>query len=643
MSTTARRGFLPREGLYIDPIVNALRRSILHPLFTVTLLHLVRTHTFASLGPYEKVLQITATATVLFWLNDWLSTKSANNWVADDSWDWKKELVVVTGGSGGIGAGVAQRLADMGARVVVLDIIPLTYSSETNRIVYHKCDLSDEKEIAAVCETIRSEVGDPTVLVNNAGLSRGRTIAEGTYADNSITLKTNLLAPFLLTKEFLPAMIRRNHGHIFNVASMSAYIPPPGLADYAASKAGLIAFHECLAQELRAQNAPKVRTSLAVLSFTKTPLFKGETNQSRFMMPLLHVDTVVDAIVDILDSGLGQTIFLPGIFRYFAGLRGAPGWVQDLVRGGTKSLKVDFKGRQEIDPQTAPFGYIVSEGPCDLHCPRPGFWNNRIPTGPLVFQDLEPFWYPASINQYMTVDSTSGYWFPYYGSASHRLCAPLPSASPTQATTLSYPCTSSEGSGNIAIADFDTNTSSSGQTDGQSTTSETETEPSSPINAASNPTRPLNWGSDTSFQPNNNYTRPADQLSENDTINRLLENSKCLIRHYQDLCATPRPSRHIIRGRPRGSLNKLPRKSIPRSESRSKAAHIRSEQVRRDLVNKGFEELEAVVPRLRGQRFSKSHTLRVVCDWIEELSLGNEALKAQLAELDRNLANHDSG
>ncbi|KAL2797425.1 hypothetical protein BJX66DRAFT_335046 [Aspergillus keveii] len=352
MSTTAKRGFLPREGLYVDPIVSGLRRSIFHPVFTLAFLYLLRHGTFSSLAQYEKAMQITTAASVLVWLNDWLSTKSANNWITDKSWDWKKEVVVVTGGSGGIGAGVAQRLAAMGARVVVLDIIPLTYKPETNRIMYHKCDLSDEKEIAAVCEKIRVEVGDPTVLLSNAGLSRGRTIAEGTYADNSITLKTNLLAPFLLTKEFLPAMIRRNHGHIFNVASMSAYIPPPALADYAASKAGLVAFHECLAQELRVQNAPKVRTSLAVLSFTKTPLFKGETNQSHFLMPLLHVDTVVDAIVDILDSGLSQTIFLPGIFRFFAGLRGAPGWLQDLVRGGTKSLKVDFKGRQKIDPQT---------------------------------------------------------------------------------------------------------------------------------------------------------------------------------------------------------------------------------------------------------------------------------------------------
>ncbi|KAL2827501.1 short chain dehydrogenase/reductase family protein [Aspergillus pseudoustus] len=350
--TTPKRGFLPREGLYIDPIAKAIRKSILHPIFTLTLLHLVHRRSLSSAVPYEKLIRLAAAASVLLWVNDWLSTKIRNNWVVDKTWDWNKELVVVTGGSGGIGAGVAQRLAAMGARVVVVDIIPLTFKPENKRILYHKCDLSNEQEIAAVCEKIRSEVGNPTVLLNNAGLSRGRTVVEGTYGDNNITLKTNLLAPFLLAREFLPAMIQQNHGHIFNVASVSAYIPPPGLADYAASKAGLIAFHECLAQELRVQNAPKVRTSLAVLSFTKTPLFKGETNQSQFLMPLLHTETVVDAIVDVFDSGLSQTIFLPGIFRYVAGLRGAPDWVQDLVRGGTKSLKVDFKGRQEIDPRT---------------------------------------------------------------------------------------------------------------------------------------------------------------------------------------------------------------------------------------------------------------------------------------------------
>lgn len=125
MSTIDKSKFLPREGLYIDPIVAALRKSVFHPLFTLLCLYMVGK--FSSFASWEKPLQITSAASVLLWLNNWLSTKSRNNWVIDDTWDWKKELVVVTGGSGGIGAGVAQRLAALGSRVVVLDIIPLTF------------------------------------------------------------------------------------------------------------------------------------------------------------------------------------------------------------------------------------------------------------------------------------------------------------------------------------------------------------------------------------------------------------------------------------------------------------------------------------------------------------------------------------
>jgi len=80
--------------------------------------------------------------------------------------------------------------------------------------------------------------------VNNAGLSRGYTVAEGSYHDKDLTFRINLLASFLMTKEVLPSMISKNHGHIFSVASMSAFIPPACLADYSASKAALVAFNE---------------------------------------------------------------------------------------------------------------------------------------------------------------------------------------------------------------------------------------------------------------------------------------------------------------------------------------------------------------------------------------------------------------
>lgn len=78
---------------------------------------------------------------------------------------------------------------------------------------------------------------------------------------------------------------------------------------------------QSLSLELKYRHAAlKVRTSLAVLSFTKTPLFKGETNQAHFLFPLMHVDTVGGMIVETLYSGFGRTFYLPGIFRFFAGI-----------------------------------------------------------------------------------------------------------------------------------------------------------------------------------------------------------------------------------------------------------------------------------------------------------------------------------
>lgn len=98
--------------------------------------------------------------------------------------------------------------------------------------------------INSVCRRIQSELGHPTVLINNAGLTRGRNLIFTTENDVALTLHTNLHAHFHLLREFLPKMVEANHGHIVTVASAAGYIGPPGLVDYAASKAGAIAVHE---------------------------------------------------------------------------------------------------------------------------------------------------------------------------------------------------------------------------------------------------------------------------------------------------------------------------------------------------------------------------------------------------------------
>jgi hypothetical protein len=113
--------------------------------------------------------------------------------------------------------------------------------------------------------------------------------------------------------------------------------------------------------------------SLGIFSFIKTPLFQGETRQSSFFFPLLHVDSVGEALVDALYGGYGKTIYMPGTMRYVAMLaglppsvlfssrvadrfswtqRGAPEWMMRGVREGTQSLGVNFKGRQTVNEKT---------------------------------------------------------------------------------------------------------------------------------------------------------------------------------------------------------------------------------------------------------------------------------------------------
>ncbi len=304
----------PSSSAHLRQLLD-LASSLNIDLSTINLPQLAQTALY--LGGAGLVLSANA------WLNKW----SANNWTASrpGEWShWEREIVVVTGGSSGIGAQVVQGLLARNpqTRIAIIDFAPLAWTPPAGvlgaNLHYFQADLSKSDEVRAVCARVRDEVGHPTVLVNNAGLARGFGTLEGTYADVEVTLKTNLTAPFLLVKEFVPEMARNNHGHVVNVCSTSAVVPPPDIVDYAASKAGVQALHEGLSMELKHRyNAPKVRLTNCLFNFIRTPLLRGSSpDQPQFLVPLLHVETVSGAIVDALYSGYGSVIYLPGFMRY---------------------------------------------------------------------------------------------------------------------------------------------------------------------------------------------------------------------------------------------------------------------------------------------------------------------------------------
>lgn len=273
-----------------------------------------------------------------------------NNWT-NDTYDWNKEIVVVTGGSDGIGAIVVKLLAERGIKVVVLDVQELQYECPPT-VQYFKVDLCDHEDIARVTAAIQSTVGHPTILINNAGVAKGKTIIESTPRDINLTFGVNAFAHYHLARAFLPSMIAANHGMVVTVSSAAGFVTAPTLVDYAASKAAAVSFHEGLHAELATvYNAPKVRTVLVCQGYTRTTLFQGFKQGDPFVNYVLYPETVAEEIVKAVLAGRSRTLHLPGVARWVnMRLRAWSEWAQYGLRKRTVELMKGWKGRQVVQP-----------------------------------------------------------------------------------------------------------------------------------------------------------------------------------------------------------------------------------------------------------------------------------------------------
>lgn len=105
-------------------------------------------------------------------------------------------------------------------------------------------------------------MGCPTVLINNAGIGGSASVVTLDDAHLNKIFDVNIIAHFRLAKEFVPAMIERNHGHIVNIASTASFVTISGNTAYSCTKTGVLAFTEGLRQELKhINNARKIRVT----------------------------------------------------------------------------------------------------------------------------------------------------------------------------------------------------------------------------------------------------------------------------------------------------------------------------------------------------------------------------------------------
>ncbi|KAI0200280.1 NAD(P)-binding protein [Astrocystis sublimbata] len=345
-------GLLPREGFTADPLLKLISRTVMNPALLLPAYILAK---FTKRGEDLTMLHHTAFSRfkVVFYLalaryiSRKISDGVTNSW-SKDKYDWPQEIAVVTGGAGGIGGHVVRLLAERGTKVVVLDIQPMTYEAGPN-VHYFKCDITSAARLAEVAKEVRAQVGEPTILVNNAGVARGKTILETSEKDLRFTFDVNAFAHYNTVKEFLPFMIKKNHGMVVTVASYAAWMTVPNMVDYSMSKTAAHAFHEGLSAELKTRyNAPKVRTVIVNQGYTKTPLFEGYHNGAPFLVPALEPESVADAICQQIFTGRSGQVVLPRFGRFLQLLQAMPHWYSYDVRAKGQDIMTNWKGRQVV-------------------------------------------------------------------------------------------------------------------------------------------------------------------------------------------------------------------------------------------------------------------------------------------------------
>lgn len=170
----------------------------------------------------------------------------------------KEQVAVVTGASRGIGAATAVSLGDAGYTVAVLYKSNQAGAEKTVEKIQknggqaraYQLDVTDSTAVTAVTAQITAELGDISVLVNNAGVSEQKLFTDITDADWSNMLSVHLNGAFYLSRAVLPAMLHEKYGRIINIASMWGETGGSCEVHYSAAKAGLIGLTKALAKEL---------------------------------------------------------------------------------------------------------------------------------------------------------------------------------------------------------------------------------------------------------------------------------------------------------------------------------------------------------------------------------------------------------
>ena len=193
------------------------------------------------------------------------------------------EIALVTGASRGIGAAIAQTLAENGATVIGTATSEKGAEAIGERLAaLGGCgmvlDVSDKESIDGVIKAIGEQHGAPTILVNNAGITKDNLLMRMKEDEWDDVINTNLTSIFRLCKACMRGMMKAKRGRIINIGSVVGSMGNPGQANYSASKAGMLGLTKSLARELGSRN---ITVNTVAPGFIETDMTKALPEEQR--------------------------------------------------------------------------------------------------------------------------------------------------------------------------------------------------------------------------------------------------------------------------------------------------------------------------------------------------------------------------
>lgn len=275
----------------------------------------------------------------------------------------KGSNVLITGGASGIGRIMGRICLEKGASNLIVwdinqanidkteaelsDVKPAEAGVSKGQIHSYIVNVSDPQAIKTAYEKVKSEVGEVDILVNCAGIVRGNnTFDKQTVQDIDLTMDINANAPMYVAIAVLPDMLRRDRGHICNIASAAGMLGVPKLSVYCASKWAVIGWTESMRVELK-QARSHVRVTSVAPYFINTGMFDGVNSK---VFPILDPEKTAAKIIRAVEVGKSfrGIPFAYHFIRIWQGL--LPNFLFDFIFGkvfGVYSVMDHFTGRRK--------------------------------------------------------------------------------------------------------------------------------------------------------------------------------------------------------------------------------------------------------------------------------------------------------